>query len=369
VAVYTVILAVALEVGVRWLLKVPDQIFMTDPLIGVGHIPGKMGRWTSTEFDVPVRINAHGFRDRERTEAKPAGTRRIVILGDSFVEALQVPLEDTFGALLETRLGGGRGPVEVLNLGVSSTGTGQQLLLFRDRGRRYAPDVVVLAFFTGNDFRNNSRALDGDPVLTYPVIGADGRLERDAEGTPRFTAVRSTGALRQFLREHLASYRFFAPRVRSIGPLTAWVPWLFTTGAATATVDPVGDTEVPSRAWRTAVDVTLELLSDLEREVRRAGAALFVVVIPAPWEVSAAGASGPATTTVPGWALERPERVVLETLERRGVPAISVRERLRAETDGGHAVFFAQDGHLNARGHRAVAEVLSAALEERRLVD
>jgi lysophospholipase L1-like esterase len=363
---------VALEVGVRWLVKVPDQLFMTDPVVGVGHIPGKTGRWTSTEFDVPVRINRDGFRDRERTEAKPAGTRRIVILGDSFAEALQVPLEESFPALLEAQLGGGRAPVEVLNLGVSSTGTGQQLLVFRDHGRRYAPDLVVLAFFTGNDFRNSSRVLDGDPVLTYPVIGPDGRIARDAEGQPRFTAVRSTGALRQFLREHLASYRFFAPRVRSIGPLTAWLPWLFTTGSATATVDGGPDESRdgpgPSKAWRQAVDVTLELLGDLQREVERAGARFFVVVIPAPWEVSAGPPPG-LTASVPGWDLDRPERAVLETLARRGVPAVSVRERLRTETERGHAVFFAQDGHLNADGHRAVAEVLSAALRGHVLAD
>ena len=51
-----------------------------------------------------VRINSHGFRDRERSYDKPEGTSRIVVLGNSWTEALQVPLEKTCPALLESDL-------------------------------------------------------------------------------------------------------------------------------------------------------------------------------------------------------------------------------------------------------------------------
>lgn len=374
---YAVVIAVTAEVGVRWLVPVPDQFFVSDPVVGLRHIAGRAGRWTSSEFNVPVRINQLGFRDRERTEAKPAGARRIVVLGDSMTEALQVLLDESFPAVVEARLGGARTPVEVLNLGVSATGTGHQYLLFRERGRRYAPDVVVLAFFTGNDFRNNSRALNPDTALPYPVVGPDGRLARAADGTPRFTPARPTGAVRQFLREHLASYRFFAARLRGIGPWTARLPRLFAAGDASANAHAATDEETsrghyrqePSAAWREAMDVTFELLADLEREVRAASAALFVVVIPAPWELSTRWQRDHAAMSEPGWDVERPERLLLETLQARGVPALSVRERLRAEMDRGNDVFFAEDGHLNARGHRAIGVALAVALRERRLVD
>jgi lysophospholipase L1-like esterase len=374
---YAVLLAAAAEVGVRWLVPVPDQFFASDPVVGVRHIAGRSGRWTSSEFDVPVRINRLGFRDRERTEEKPGGTRRIVVLGDSITEALQVPLDESFPAVLEARLAGGRAPIEVLNLGVSATGTGQQYLLFRERGRRYAPDVVVVAFFMGNDYRNNSRTLNGDPALPYPVIGPDGRVVRDAAGAPQFTAVRATGPVRQFLREHLASYRFFAARLRAASSLTAGVRRVFTAGRANAdapaaTIEDPSDGHyrgTPSAAWREAMEVTFELFGDLDREVRRAGAALLVVIVPAPWEISATWQRGHPTATGPGWDLARPERLLLESLEARRIAAVSVRAPLRAETERGHEVFFAQDGHLNARGHRAVGEALAATLRTRGLVD
>jgi lysophospholipase L1-like esterase len=376
-ALYAALLVVATEVGVRWLVPVPDQFFASDPVVGVRHIAGRVGRWTSPEFDVPVRINRLGFRDRERTEEKPGGTRRIIVLGDSITEALQVPLDESFPAVLEARLAGGRVPVEVLNLGVSATGTGQQYLLFREQGRRYAPDVVVLAFFMGNDYRNNSRALNGDPALPYPEIGPDGRVARDGAGLPRFTAPRATGPVRQLLREHLASYRFFAARVRAMSPLTAGMPRVLTARQANAdasagTDDDTSDghyRRTPSAAWREAMDVTFDLLGDLDREVRRARAALFVVIIPAPWEISAAWQRRHPAATGPGWDITRPERLLLEALAARRIPVVSARDTLRAETDGGHEVFFAQDGHLNARGHRAVGETLAATLRERGLVD
>jgi len=79
-----------------------------------------------------VRINSHGFRDRERSYDKPEETFRIAVMGNSWTEALQVPLERTYPALLESDLqkngcfNGKR--VEVLNFGVAGYSTGQELL-------------------------------------------------------------------------------------------------------------------------------------------------------------------------------------------------------------------------------------------------
>ncbi len=63
--------------------------------------------------------------------------------------------------------------VEVINLSKRGFGTAEELLVWRKLGRKYAPDQVVLAFYTGNDFRNNSPDLkaSGRPYF---------RLEGDA---------------------------------------------------------------------------------------------------------------------------------------------------------------------------------------------
>ena len=73
-------------------------------------------------------------------------------------------MEDTFWSVMERELGqcalfAGR-RVEVINFGVSGYGTVQELMTLRHYVWDYDPDVVVLAFTTGNDVRNNLRALE-----------------------------------------------------------------------------------------------------------------------------------------------------------------------------------------------------------------
>ena len=131
--------AVALEVGVRILHLEPDRFWEPDALIGSRHIAGKAGWWTQEdrEFVVPVAINAQGWRDVERPASKPEGTLRVLVLGDSFAEAMQVPLEDSFPRRLEAELNGmQKKPVEVVNTGLSGFGTCCMFTYFREYRRQ-----------------------------------------------------------------------------------------------------------------------------------------------------------------------------------------------------------------------------------------
>jgi hypothetical protein len=92
-------------------------------------------------------------------------------LGDSYAEAQQVPIDQTFWKVMERELAtcprlGGKG-VEVINLGIDGWGTAQEVLMLRERGWAFAPDLVVLAVTTGNDIRNNSKALEPDKVRPF----------------------------------------------------------------------------------------------------------------------------------------------------------------------------------------------------------
>ncbi len=79
---------------------------------------------------------------------------RVVALGDSFTFASgALPHEDHWTTLLEEELGGRSDrPVEVLRLGVPDTGPAFQLRLWQVEASKLEPDVVVMAFFVGNDF-------------------------------------------------------------------------------------------------------------------------------------------------------------------------------------------------------------------------
>ncbi|GAX43739.1 G-D-S-L family lipolytic protein [Tolypothrix sp. NIES-4075] len=130
--------------------------------------------WYRSEGESYVQINSDGFRDREHTLVKPENTLRIALLGDSFVEALQVPLEKGFAAVIERTLSDCPAKavqkVEVINFGVSGYGTAQELITLREKVWDYSPDIVLLAFFTGNDLTDNSRTIFEKKGLDKKVL-------------------------------------------------------------------------------------------------------------------------------------------------------------------------------------------------------
>ncbi len=103
-----------------------------------------------------LALNSVGMHDTEHPLTKQPDTFRILLLGDSFGRAHQVKesetahqvLEDSFNS--QTKL-----KAEVINSGVDGWGTGQELLYYRNEGRFYHPDVVILMFFLGNDVKDN----------------------------------------------------------------------------------------------------------------------------------------------------------------------------------------------------------------------
>jgi hypothetical protein len=156
--------------------------YASDYYRGFSLRPGMAGHY-QREGESEVRINSDGLRDREHTKAKPADTVRIALLGDSFAEAMHVPMEQTFWSLLERKLQecnlfpGKR--VEVINFGVSGYGTAQELMTLRQKVWDYSPDIVMLAFTTFNDVYDNSRALSKTEEVPYFVY-RNGELVYDA---------------------------------------------------------------------------------------------------------------------------------------------------------------------------------------------
>jgi len=156
--------------------------YTTDYYRGYALRPGMWGRY-QREGESDVVINSDGLRDREHAKAKPAGTVRIAVLGDSFTEAMHVPMEQIYWSVLERKLqdckafSGKR--VEVINFGVSGYGTAQELITLRRRVWDYSPDIVMLAFTTYNDVYDNSRVLSETQDIPY-FFYQDGELVYDA---------------------------------------------------------------------------------------------------------------------------------------------------------------------------------------------
>jgi hypothetical protein len=130
-----------------------DVLFLEpDPVVGWTHPPNFQFEWAGREcreFRVQVRTNSYGFRAPEWSVEKPEGTLRIAVIGDSLVEAAQVPYEKTAVAVLEERLSQelgvpGEQEFEVMNFGVSNYGIGQYLMVYDEYVEDFEPDYVFI---------------------------------------------------------------------------------------------------------------------------------------------------------------------------------------------------------------------------------
>ncbi len=152
----------AAEGAVRLLSPIGPALLVTDPAVGKRYVPGFRGRVFVDEVgrEVDVRFNSAGFRGPEWAPRGPAGGFRIAVLGDSMTAAIATDEERTFVRRLEASLASreASGPVEVMNFGVASASTGSALVTWRGVAAGYRPDLVLLAFFTGNDFGTTRRA-------------------------------------------------------------------------------------------------------------------------------------------------------------------------------------------------------------------
>ena len=363
-----------LEVAVRFTHLIPDRFWEPDKLLGSKLIPGQRGWWTQEEreFVVPVQINREGLRDVEHAYEKPPNVYRILLLGDSFVEAMHVPLEATLGRQLESRLnamGGGR-RIEVIAAGVSSYGTAGELLYFRRDGKRYHPDLVLLAFYPGNDVKNNSPTLED---YLRPEYSADGEIQRISEPKKSAPAHGWRGLLARSKAYQLIRQILLVRQPR-LGQ------WLIHAGLMKA--DAVH--EAPQRGgipadygvydsvvndeWQDAWQRTFRLFDELQREAAGVGAQLGVLILstrdqvyPDSWKQIVA--ANPAMQSVQ-WDLDAPQRRTEEWCTRQAVPCTALGpEFVRAAQSGGEALHFMHDGHWTPPGHalagRLVAEFVS----------
>jgi len=193
------------EVALRVIGYSYPEFYVTDSSRGYALRPRASG-WYRKENQVYVEINSDGLRDKEHALAKPANTFRIAVIGDSYAEALQVPIEATFWSGLQKHLSAcaDNKNIEVINFGVSGYGTAQELITLREQVWKYSPDLVLLAFTTNNDVTDNLRELKRARDIPYFVYNGDQlQLDQSFHDAPDFRWRESLpGRLGRWLRDH-----------------------------------------------------------------------------------------------------------------------------------------------------------------------
>ena len=151
-----------------------------DELTGTSLTPGSNGWWTR-EGRGFVEINSRGMRDNREYENFPkSNTYRVAVVGDSYVEALQVDVNQTFWRLMESRLNSQCNNLryrefEVLPFGVSGHGPAQYLLNIEHKILKLHPDLILVTFTPGNDFRNSIESLENSVFRPYLVENSESK--------------------------------------------------------------------------------------------------------------------------------------------------------------------------------------------------
>jgi len=148
--------------------RMPADLFASHS-IGWTLEPGLKARISTVSGPIEVAVNEVGFRDENYPVARTGERARVLVLGDSFTLALEMAQDETFHARLERLYGG---EVEVISLAASGYDPTQELLAYEHIGRDFDPDVVLLAFYVGNDLINRPRS----PEVPYYSLDDDGQL-------------------------------------------------------------------------------------------------------------------------------------------------------------------------------------------------
>jgi hypothetical protein len=333
---------------------------------GWGLNPGAHG-WYRREGTSYLRINQDGFRGPDYPLRKPPGVIRVAVLGDSYVEAMQVAEDKTFTAVVGRELAdcpafkGKR--IEAMNFGVDGYGTAQELITLRQKVWRYSPDIVVLAIFLGNDIRNNSVMLETDQCRPFYVY-RDGQfvLSGPLVDSPSYRA--------------WCAARFDYRDLRIIGLLdNAWAA--IKQGRSAPTIEHPVERAInyniykppTDRAWRDAWQVTEGLVAQVHLEVAQHHAMFLAVTEDTGiqvWPDSRGRKRFEETLGVSD--LFYPDRRIAELGRRDGFEVLTLAQPLQTYAETYHVFLHGFKntpmgfGHWNEIGHERAGRLVAAKL-------
>jgi hypothetical protein len=343
--------------------------------LGWSFRPGVSG-WSTHENTAHLRINRYGFRGPDWTE-KPAGqTIRIAMLGDSFVDAANVAEDEALNRVVEKELKTcpaiGNRNVEVLNFGVSGYGTAQQYLLLQQQVAAFQPELVVLAFYAGNDVMNNSRALsiEGQKTKPYFVESSGGELQLDM-------SFRDSGKFKNEIgsdwRRRLVNSSYVLQILKQIVRKKPAIPEpkVFKNSADAQTKSRFQPESVelfspPSNeTWRSAWAVTEKILLQMRDWSKQRNIAFGVVIIPDPIEaLPGEDRRRENAQAIKAVDLDYPVRRLAQFGAQNDVSTLSLLDPFRSYQDRERVFLYGfpprlGDGHLNASGNQVGGKLIS----------
>jgi len=302
---------------------------------GPQNRPYAAGYKRTSEFTTQVRVNSKRLRGPEIDYIKPPSTFRTVVLGDSFMFALQVDEEETFTARLGNYLAqttGSDRSFEMINGGADGWTTANEYVWLTTEGYRYDPDLVVLAYYVGND--------PGENADRVAAITPGGRiLARELD-----SSIWHEARLQLSERSILWNLLEFGVLAKVASPPDAKRERRDDASFR----DPSEDRK--KRGWKLSEDI----LGVLRDYCAQRGIRLMIVGIPTAGQITTA---------------DEPATPLADIGHRIGIPTVDLLEPFRHEEKAmGRELYFPKDQHWTAEGHDLAARIASAELRRWTLV-
>lgn len=366
--------AVITETMIAFFMPQYRDPFLFDPVIGAREHPGAftvhVNGITNHKF-----ANSAGFVDDEWDIIKPPGIKRIVLLGDSFVEAWQVPNSEDFETKLEEKFKEAGSAVEVLNFGMRAMGTYQEYATLVTYALRYKPDMIVIVAYLSNDVRDNSSVLDNAPARPYLVF---------KNGVEQIIPPKDPthGSLFNFFKQKFHSYRwlvgkYYEARQNFNSSFRKKRPAAAPKSGIPAWFEIYHQKSQQSDAWKEAWNTTKELFRRIDTTAHEHSIPLLVLMIPAHYEIQ------PETVQVeleerkrkyPDalqelYDLSIPRKKGTEMFGELSVPFIDVYDEFYTRAMRGEELYAPGDNHhVNSDGHEVIADVLYKTIQEQGLL-
>ena len=375
--------ALAGEVWLRSTLPFREAYSPTVFVPGVGLLlpPDTEIRWTNKlDFWTVSRTNRLGFLDREPpSPERAAESCHVAVIGDSFVEAKEVPIADKFHVRLEEMAARELSHLDVTTsaFGRGTTGQVNQLPLYDEYARRLRPRLLVLVF-VDNDFMDNSAFLDVfsirwrlDPEhlpFVYAERGADGKIELrppDPWWASRLPQPRPAATWTSRVAERVTRRSWLADWLdakmsvlasarsgRADPELIAWLEGLSSRPgyemlldgrrpAVRTRVNDEFEKEDPSPVFKESLEFTAFALDQFKERAQRDGASLIILA-----------------SHVMKQRGDRLFSLLNALAGARDVPVIDQHDHILRKGGSYDEAHWAHDAHWNPAGHRWAAEAL-----------
>jgi hypothetical protein len=278
------------------------------------HPSGELGG-----FEIEYNSEGRVYRGRSAGNSEPVNTDcRIALMGDSFVEAGQVPFAESFAGRLEAASPG----CAVRDYGTRSYSPAIYLVQWTRVIAPWKPTHVFVLVF-GGDVREDVSYLESATI--------------DEHGFPTAIHGPDDGWLvSQLRRSYVARF------VRMVSQRADWA-WTHR-GEDQWTIGGIVE-EHPE--WS---GPTPRLIEELNRRVSANGGSLTVMVVPSRYRMMGDGkipVGNDLHDTVGRWAAERQ------------IDFLDLNTPFERESRAGKALFFLQDIHFTSEGHRVVAEAIA----------